>query len=391
MAWRRTLVAVVLFSACFFCSSARAWQCCCWDSPTLREEMQASRCVVLVRRMEMPTVVLDEPREISNQAAEEGDDDLPRAQFRVVEVLKQDGETRFGRVLTLQMSELTADDVDGVFYATCDYTGGWSLASPVEPSSHAYLRALAHELISAPRAKFYLDHWASNDPWVARDAIDELLSLDHKQLVELRPHIDREQAWQDIRRTNDGLTRRLALRLVGVSGTVADAEALEKMIVSERSPRGLDELCLGILRLKGIAGVPLLEERFLKNSEAEYADTYSTLIALREWASTGGDAERLRARTAMRLLLDRPDMADLVIVDLAQMEDWDSMDRIVALFRESPDKDSWVRVPAFRYLLACPLPAAHEHVRALREVDPAAYARTLAFFPLELPARPGLD
>ena len=62
------------------------------------------------------------------------------------------------------------------------------------------------------------------------------------------------------------------------------------------------------------------------------------------------------------MMLERPQLADLVIPDLARWEDWSVMDRLVDLFKNANDDSNWVRVPVINYLRACPLPAAKERI-----------------------------
>ena len=80
-------------------------------------------------------------------------------------------------------------------------------------------------------------------------------------------------------------------------------------------------------------------------------------------------------------MLDRPQLADLVIPDLAKWEDWSQMARLVSLFKDADEKSSWVRVPVINYLRACPLPKSKEHIKELEKVDPAAVKRARTFFP----------
>jgi hypothetical protein len=84
----------------------------------------------------------------------------------------------------------------------------------------------------------------------------------------------------------------------------------------------------------------------------------------------------------MRLMLDRPQLADLVIPDLARWEDWSVMDRLVQLFKDANDDSIWVRVPVVNYLRACPLPEAKKHIEELAKIDPDAVKRASNFFPL---------
>jgi hypothetical protein len=82
------------------------------------------------------------------------------------------------------------------------------------------------------------------------------------------------------------------------------------------------------------------------------------------------------------MMLDRPQLADLVIPDLARWEDWSVTDRLVELFKKSNEESSWVRVPVINYLRACPLPDAKQKIDELAKIDPESIKRANSFFPL---------
>jgi hypothetical protein len=95
------------------------------------------------------------------------------------------------------------------------------------------------------------------------------------------------------------------------------------------------------------------------------------------------DVSRLpkqRVVQALRLVLDNPQQADLVIKDLADHKDWSCVERLVQLFLEAEkNKTPWMRVPVIVYLRRCPLPEAKQHLARLEKVDPEAAKRaTLA-------------
>ena len=90
----------------------------------------------------------------------------------------------------------------------------------------------------------------------------------------------------------------------------------------------------------------------------------------------------------MQLILQRPELADLVIPDLARWEDWSQIDRLVELFKTADEKSSWVRVPVINYLRACPKPEATTKLDELKEIDPAAFKRATSFFPVPQPTPP---
>jgi hypothetical protein len=139
------------------------------------------------------------------------------------------------------------------------------------------------------------------------------------------------------------------------------------------------------LTLKGDAGLPLVEELFLKNKNSPYADTYSAIMALRFHGTEGGVLDRKNIVKSMHHILERPELADLVIPDLARWEDWTPMDRLVQLFKEANEESSWVRVPVINYLRACPLPEAAKKLEELEKIDPKAVQRAKTFFPIPQP------
>jgi hypothetical protein len=125
----------------------------------------------------------------------------------------------------------------------------------------------------------------------------------------------------------------------------------------------------------------LVEELFLKNKKCEFADVYAAIMALRFHGTEGGIIDRSRVVQSMHFVLDRPELADLVIPDLARWEDWSQVDRLVELFKTSDENTSWVRVPVINYLRSCPLPAAKEKLAELEKLDPVAAKRAATFFP----------
>jgi hypothetical protein len=87
-------------------------------------------------------------------------------------------------------------------------------------------------------------------------------------------------------------------------------------------------------------------------------------------------------------MLERPELADLVIPDLARWEDWGAIDELMTLYKTADEKSSWVRVPVVNYLRACPLPRAKDLLKECEKIDPAAYKRATTWFPSTPSATP---
>jgi hypothetical protein len=98
----------------------------------------------------------------------------------------------------------------------------------------------------------------------------------------------------------------------------------------------------------------------------------------------------------MRLLLDDPDFADQVIIDLSRWEDWEVMDRLVEMFKTA-DKAGFIRQPIVTYLtVAGEEPGevgerAKKSLAELESLDPDAVkkAKSLMAFGFAARARSG--
>ncbi len=165
--------------------------------------------------------------------------------------------------------------------------------------------------------------------------------------------------------------------MLGVCGTESDIELLEELIKSgdRKKQAGLDALIACYLTLKGETGVDLIESTFLTDPEVDYVDTLAAVSALRFHGTEVDIISKERIVTAVRHLLDKPKMADMIIPDLARWEDWTVMERLVEMFKNADDETNWLRVPVITYLRACPKPEAKAYIEELAKLDPDAVRR----------------
>ena len=171
--------------------------------------------------------------------------------------------------------------------------------------------------------------------------------------------------------------------MLGVCGDERDLPLLEEMLRSSdrKAKAGLDMVISCYLILKGEAGLPLIEELCLANPKADYADTYAAIMAVRLQASDFAAIDKKALVKSLYPMLDRPDLADLVIPDLAKWQDWTVIDRLFDLYKSADPKNTWVRVPVVNYLRSCPLPQAKKLLEECERIDPAAVKRAKTFFP----------
>jgi len=226
------------------------------------------------------------------------------------------------------------------------------------------------------------------DEHLARDAYDEFARAPYPQVKALKATLRHDQivAWiKDAKVPN--VRRRLYLVMLGVCGSEADLPLLEERMRSKnRQDRvGLDMLVSCYLMLRGEAGLPLIGELFLANPNADYADTYAAIMAIRFHASDFGVIPKEALIESLHPLLERPELADLVIPDLAKWRDWSVTDKLFELYKNADPKSSWVRVPVINFLRASPQARAKELLKQCERIDPAAVKRANSFFPV-LPA-----
>jgi hypothetical protein len=98
-------------------------------------------------------------------------------------------------------------------------------------------------------------------------------------------------------------------------------------------------------------------------------------MALRFLGEESDLVPRDRVLQSLRLLLEEPKLADLVIADLARWQDWSVVDKLSQIFKDAQADNIFVREPIVNYLRACPLPEAAVAVKELEQIDPQACRR----------------
>lgn len=373
---RRLTQCVVAIVVLVVAGGARSlWGCpfCAATSQTFSEELATMDVAVIAKLVKLPPV--------SDKVGEE----LQKATFEVVEVIKGEAHLKpRQKIETLYFGDGTLGRsflVMGI--SPPDVM--WSTPLPLTDRAVAYLK----EVVRLPkdntqRLVFFQKYLEDEDEMLARDAYDEFARAPYAEVKAIKQHIDHDRIVGWIKNPDiPASRRRLYLVMLGIVGSEKDLPMLEEMLKSSdrKAKSGLDALIACYLTLKGEAGLPLIERLFLANASADYADTYAAIMALRFHGTEGGVIDAKRLVKALHHMLDRPELADLVIPDLAKWEDWSVMDRLFELYKTANEKNSWVRVPVVNYLRACPLPRAKKLLQECEKIDPAAVKRANTFFP----------
>jgi hypothetical protein len=386
-------VAAVIVLGMFVGQTPRALACpfCSAVSLTFAQEIAQSQAAAIVRLVEPPAAGSLSPR---------ADGPLPKGTFAVVEVLKgADTIAEAGHIgadgTPIQTILLEEKPVGTLFLLMGIEPPKlvWSSPIPVSERGVEYLRKLSALPEKGPdRLAFFQKHLEDPDETLARDAYDEFAVAPYADVRGLADRMDPTQLLEWIENpTVQANRRRLYATMLGACGTPADADRIGAILANQdlgpdkaEVRSGLDALIACYVTLKGPAGLELVDELFLhrRGREIPFTETYAAVMALRFLGEESDRVPKDRVLASLRLLLEEPKLADLVIADLARWQDWSVIDRLVELFEQAEADNIFVREPIVNYLRACPLPQAADAIAKLEKIDPEAVRRaaTLAAF-----------
>lgn len=388
-------------AACPFCNAAMQ---------TLSQEIQSANVALIAQLAEpMPT----------------SSDGTPGAQatakFRVVDVLHGGDQLAGAKEINVVYFGDEAPDKKFLITGLSGVTGpglDWTTPVPLSERAVDYVRHLPTvPADGAERLAFFQDYLENDDPLLAQDAYDEFARMPYAVVAQLGPRMNREQLLKWIGDAGVGpSSRRLYLTMLSICGQPADvgmleelmnydyvamkpaiaaalaastilapaigAGVLDEMIHAEeqRKRESLDALVACYLKLKGPAGLALINQLFLANPKVEFKHMHAALMALRFHGEETHILPREKLLESMRLALDHHDFADQVVPDLTRWEDWEIMPRLVAMFKEAP-QDDYIRPPVASYLLVAedaPGEAgdrARAAIKELEAIDPKTFDR----------------
>ncbi len=349
-------------SLCPFCSAINL---------TFADQMRKSDVVVIAKVINIPPPVDDI------------DAELPRAQFEITQVLK--GDEFVGSGMKFKTLLVGNYDLEQEFLVMGADPPAVVWTTPMKSSERvvdyiAEINLLPEEGIE--RLVFFQQYFEDKESVLAYDAYDEFAQAPYKDLLALKDDMEREKLVEWILNPDTAVNRRrLYFVMLGVCGGEEDIEILEELIKSgdRKKQAGLDALLACYLNLKKVDGVDLVEQEFITNQDCDYVDTLAAVSALRFHGTEVDFIPKERIVQAIRHLLDRPKMADMIIPDLARWEDWTVVDKLVQMFKDADEDTNWLRVPVVNYLRVCPDPEAKKHIEELRKIDPDAVRRAEFF------------
>jgi len=368
---------------------ARACPFCSAVSLTFAQEIEQSQAAVIARLVEPPPANALKPR---------ADGPLPKGKFRVEQVLKggslvADAGHAGPDGKPIEAIMLDDKPVGSLFLLLGIEPPNLVWSSPIRVSDRAvaYLEKLESLPAKGPdRLAFFQQHLEDADDPLARDAYDEFAIAPYEDVRGLKDRMDpaRLLGWIENPKVQAN-RRRLYATMLGVCGGAAEAERIRLILAGldrdgkNLSPEqaevrsGLDALIACYVTLAGPKALDLVDRLFLKRQEREipFAETYAAVMALRFLGEESTVVPRERLRQSLRLLLEEPKLADLVVADLARWQDWEVIPQLVAIFRNAQADNIFVREPIVNFLRACPLPEAAAAIKELEKIDPEAVRR----------------
>ena len=324
-AWKflAAITAVAFLMTTAAASAARSCPFCSAPSLTLAEQMAQADAAVLVQWVggkkatdktagETVYEIRQIVRNHKNELKVEGRVTLPR--YR---------ESKVGDLFLLVGSKGTTIE--------------WASPLEVTETSFNYVaQAPSPEVPMSKRLAYYVKFLEYPDQMISNDAYGEFANAPYADITQLSEKLPREKVRGWITNKETPATRMgLYGLLIGLCGNQDDSKVLEKKILekTEDFRLGIDGLMSGYLLLTGDKGLSVLDEHKLKNRDVPFSETYAAMQALRfMWKYSEGRIEKSRLRASMRILLDRPELADLVIADLARWKDWEIQDRLMELY-----------------------------------------------------------
>jgi hypothetical protein len=328
---------------------------------------------------------------------------VPLGEFQIVDVLKG-----FDQVVAAGLAGVDAKPLEatlleerpvGTLYlclATAEPAEdakslAWASPSRISDRAAAHIKRLSRLPKEGPdRLAFFQQYLEDEDELLAKDAYNEFAGAPYADVRGLRDRMDPAKLLDWIENPKTQISnRRLYATMLGVCGTRADADRIAAILEGKTADGeplpadrvairgGLDAMIACLVALRGAEALDLIDRLFLERTgrDVPVADTYAAVMALRFLGEESDLVPRERVLASLRLLLDEPKLADLVIADLARWQDWSAIDKLVAMFKTASRDTIFIREPIVNYLRACPLPEAAAAMQQLERIDPEACRR----------------
>ncbi len=321
-------------TACPFCSA---------PSLTLTEQLSQSDVAVLVQWTEAEKGTLEK---------------AGKTVFEVKEIVRQSDKDKLkaGDQITINRHRPGKKGNLFLLLGTKGAEVDWGDPIEVTETSFHYIsQAPAPEEKTSKRLKYFLKFLEYPDQMISNDAYAEFANAPYEEITPLSKEMPREKIRQWLIDPDTPVTRiGLYGLLLGLCGTGEDVSFMEKKInePTKEFRLGIDGVISGYLLLTGSDGLDKIDETKFVPKDVAFSETYAAMQALRfMWTYGDGRIDKERLRKSMRLLLDRPELTDLVVADLARWDDWSVIDRLMGMYGTGDYDIPSIKRAIVRYLL----------------------------------------
>lgn len=301
------------------------------------------------------------------------------SRFEIVDIGFSKGD-RFIKGQVIEMPQYIAGSETATYslMGPEDRLEDWHAPAEVSAEAWSYLSKMPAPVTDpaaqTERLMYFLQFFEHPDQLVSNDAFAEFAAAPYEVIVPLKDKLPREKILQWLMDPKTPVTRIGFYGLLsGLCGLPEDAPLLEKKIVVLDADfrLGIEGVMAGYMLIRGEEGLKVLEDakmrtRFAQNAEGKeiplpFSETYAVMQALRfMWTYEPDRLPKDRLKQSMQILLDRPELADLVITDLARWKDWSVQDRLMTMYADEKFSIPAIRRAIVRYLYYCSMdkPAA---------------------------------
>lgn len=324
--------------------------------------------------------------------AKPDDSGLLAGRFRVIQALPDTAGRVAADPPTLVSARVPAPIVGtAILFGSSDSPPRWTALAADETLLAHVVTAPAIALPAADRLAWYAARLEHPQPAIADDAFAEFAAAPYPDVraaagaLAARPLSDwvADPATDQRRRGFYGLALGIVVAEGASAGGGESARPLRAALEDSGGDfrAGADGLMAGILVAEGVEGLDWLVDRIGPDRPVEQRQFLAALRFAGEYLGATIPPARIARATAR--LAGSPAVAADAIIDLARAEAWEEVDAVAAWWDAAAD-DPLIRRAVAGYLVACPSPAARDHLERIgsRDADGLARARAAAELPL---------
>jgi len=278
--------------------------------------------------------------------------------FEVKQIFHQSDKTKFksGDQITINHYHPMKQGAQFLLLGTFGDKLKWDDTIEVSQVSLLYFtQAPSPEEKTTKRFHYFLKFLEDPNETVAEDAFAVITRASFEELVALTPELPRDKIRNWVENPKTSLNRqRLYGLLLGLSAQKSDIAFMEAKITepTKEFRLGIEGMMAGYLLQTGSDGLDKFEKAKLIPKDVAVSETYAAMQALRfMWTYGDGRISKERLRQSMQLLLDRPELTDLVVADLARWNDWSVLDRLMEMYGAEDYNIPSIKRAIVRYLL----------------------------------------